>query len=47
MVVGESTRAPITSPNWIQLPFTKKPGNYINAADAVYALIEVRCLIFL
>lgn len=35
VVVGESTRAPITSPNWIQLPFTKKPGNYINAADAV------------
>jgi hypothetical protein len=33
--VGESTKAPdFDTPQWIQIPFTTTPGNYINMADA-------------
>ena len=35
LVVGESTKAPdFDTPQWIQIPFTTTPGNYINMADA-------------
>lgn len=35
VVVGESTRElSFNTPQWIQIPFTTEPGNYINMADA-------------
>jgi glycosyltransferase involved in cell wall biosynthesis len=34
LVVGESGLSPIISPNWIQIPFTTHPGDYIYMADA-------------
>ena len=35
VVVGESTKAPdFDTPQWIQIPFTTTPGNYVNMADA-------------
>lgn len=35
VVVGESTQvAGFNTPQWIQIPFTKTPGNYLNMADA-------------
>lgn len=34
VIVGENIEMPIKSKYWIQLPFTKDPGSFINMADA-------------
>ncbi|OCR15153.1 glycosyltransferase family 4 protein [Helicobacter pullorum] len=34
VVVGEAGQSPITSKQWIQIPYTQSPQDYINFADA-------------